>query len=148
MYDLPKGCKTISSKWIFKKKLRPDGTIDKYKARLVIRGFNQKKGVDYFDTYSPVTKIATIRTLIVLVSIHSLVVHQMDVKTAFLNGDLEEEIYMTQPEGFVVPGQEDKVCKLRKSLYGLKQAPKQWYEKFDFTLIDNGFVVHLIPVFI
>ena len=89
------------------------------------RGFNQKKGVDYFDTYSPVTKIATIRTLIALAAIHDLVVHQMDVKTAFLNGDLEEKIHMIQPEGFVVPGQEDKLCELRKSLYGLKQAPTQ-----------------------
>ena len=105
--------------------MRPDGTIDKYKARLVIRGFNQKKGIDYFDTYSPVTKIAIIRTLIALASIHDLVVHQMDVKTAFLNGHLEQEIYMTQSEGFVVPRQEDKLYKLRKSLYGLKQAPKQ-----------------------
>ena len=85
--------------------MRLDGTIDKYKARLVIRGFNQNKGVDYFDTYSPMTKIATIRTLIALAAIHDLVVHQMDVKTAFLNGDLEEEIYMTQLEGFVVPSQ-------------------------------------------
>ena len=141
--DLPKGCRPISSKWIFKKKLRSDGSIDKYKARLVIRGFDQRKGIDYFDTYSPVTKIATIRSLIALAAIFDLVVHQMDVKTAFLNGDLEEEIYMTQPEGCEVPGQEDKVCKLRKSLYGLKQAPKQWYEKFDSSLVQNGFVVNL-----
>ena len=97
----------------------------------MIRGFNQKKEVDYFDTYSPMTKIATIRTLVTLATIHGLVVHQMDVKTVFLNGDLEEEIYMSQPEGCIVFGQESKVCKLRKSLYGLKQAPKQRYEKFD-----------------
>lgn len=140
--DLPKGSKTIDSKWIFKKKLRPDGTIERFKARLVIRGFTQRKGLDYFDTYSPVTKIATIRTLLALAAIHDLVIHQMDVKTAFLNGDLEEEIYMSQPEGFVVLGQEDKVCKLRKSLYGLKQAPKQWYEKFDSTVVSNGFIVN------
>ena len=89
------------------------------------------------------TKIATIRSLIALAAIFDLVVHQMDVKTAFLNGDLEEEIYMTQPEGCEVPGQEDKVCRLRKSLYGLKQAPKQWYEKFDSSLVQNGFVVNL-----
>jgi len=108
----------------------------------VIRGFNQKKGADYFDTYSPVTKIATIRTLIALTSIHGLLVHQMDVKTTFLNGDLEEEIYMYQPDGCVVPGQESKVCKLRKSLYSLKQAPKQWYEKLDSTVVQNRFVVN------
>ena len=81
MYSLPEGCKVISSKWIFKKKLRNDCTIDKYKARLVIRGFNQKKVVDYFDIYSPMTKTATIRTLIAFSGIHDLVVHQMDVKT-------------------------------------------------------------------
>jgi len=125
LIDLPKGCRPIRSKWIFKKKLRADGTIDKYKARLVIRGFDQRKGIDYFDTYSPVTKIATIKALIAIAATYDLVVHQMDVKTAFLNGDLEEEIYMTQPEGCEVPGQENKVCRLRKSLYGLKQAPKQ-----------------------
>ena len=92
----------------------------------MIRGFNLKKGVDYFDSYSPMTKTTTIRTLIALAAIYDLVVHQMDVKTSFINGDLKEEIYMTQPEGFVVPRQEDKVCKLRKSLYGLKQELKQW----------------------
>ena len=140
--DLPKGCKPISCKWIFKKKMRPDGTIERFKARLVVRGFTQKKDIDYFDTYSPVTKISTIRTLIAIAAIHGLVVHQMDVKTAFLNGELREEIYMAQPEGFVIEGQESKVCKLRKSLYGLKQAPKQWYEKFNNTLITNGYVVN------
>ena len=93
MVELPKGCKPLNSKWIFKKKLRPDGSIDKCKARLVIRGFNQKKGLDYFNTYSPMTKIATIITLVALAAIHGLVVHQMDVKLAFLNDDLEEEIF-------------------------------------------------------
>ncbi|KAL0367959.1 UNVERIFIED_CONTAM: Retrovirus-related Pol polyprotein from transposon TNT 1-94 [Sesamum calycinum] len=139
LVDLPVGSKPIKCKWIFKKKIKPDGSIDKFKARLVVVGYTQKKGIDYFDTYSPVTKIATIRALIALSAINDLMIHQMDVKTAFLNGDLEEEIYMEQPEGFVVPGLESKVCKLRKSLYGLKQAPKQWYEKFDSTLLSNGF---------
>ncbi|KAM1873109.1 hypothetical protein ACFX13_006993 [Malus domestica] len=123
--DLPPGTTPIGCKWVFRKKLKPDGSIDKYKARLVAKGFTQKKGIDYFDTYSPVSRIATIRILIALASIHNLVVHQMDVKTTFLNGHLDEEIYMEQPEGFIVKGQEHKVCKLVKSLYGLKQAPKQ-----------------------
>jgi hypothetical protein len=92
---------------------------------LVAKGYRQKQNVDYFDTYSPVTRIASIKILFAIASIYKLVVHQMDVKTAFLNGDLEEEIYMEQPEGCVVPSQEHKVCKLVKSLYGLKQAPKQ-----------------------
>ncbi|KAL0303823.1 UNVERIFIED_CONTAM: Retrovirus-related Pol polyprotein from transposon TNT 1-94, partial [Sesamum radiatum] len=125
LVDLPIGSKPIKCKWIFKKKIKPDGSIDKFKARLVVVGYTQKEGIDYFDTYSPVTKIATIRTLVAISAINGLMIHQMDVKTAFLNGDLEEEIYMEQPEGFIVPGLERKVCKLRKSLYGLKQAPKQ-----------------------
>jgi hypothetical protein len=91
----------------------------------VAKGYKQKQNIDYFDTYSPVTRIASIRILFAIASIYKLVVHQMDVKTAFLNGDLEEEIYMEQPEGLVILGQEHKVCKLVKSLYGLKQAPKQ-----------------------
>ncbi|XP_077234740.1 uncharacterized protein LOC143876948 [Tasmannia lanceolata] len=112
--DLPPGWKPIDCKWILKKKLRTDGSIEKFKARLVAKGFKQKEGMDFFDTYSPVTRITTIRMLIAISTIYNLEIHQMDVKTAFLNGELEEEIYMEQPEGFVVPGQEQKVCKLIK----------------------------------
>ncbi|GJR01403.1 zinc finger, CCHC-type containing protein [Tanacetum coccineum] len=101
--DLPLGCK-----WIFKRKMKVDGTIDKFKARLVIQGFRQKEGTDYFDTYVPVARITTIRLLLALAAIHNLVIHQMDVKTTFLNGDLDEEVYMKQPEGFVMPGNEHK----------------------------------------
>ncbi|KAL0352264.1 UNVERIFIED_CONTAM: Retrovirus-related Pol polyprotein from transposon TNT 1-94 [Sesamum calycinum] len=108
LVDLPVGSKPIKCKWIFKKKIKPDGSIDKFKARLVVVGYTQKKGIDYFDTYSPVTKIATIRALIALSAINDLMIDQMDIKTVFLNGDLEEEIYMEQPEGFVVPGLESK----------------------------------------
>ena len=114
-------------------------TIDKYKARLVIQGFRQKPGVDFFDTYAPVARISTIRLLIDLASVHNLVVHQMDVKTAFLNGELDEEVYMKQPEGFVMLGKEHMVCKLVKSLYGLKQEPKQWHQKFDEVILSSGF---------
>ena len=117
LVDLPPGSKPLGYKWIFKKKMKADGSIDKYKARLVIKGYKQKEGLDYFDTYSPVTRISSIRMLIAIAAIHNLVKHQMDVKTAFLNGDLDEEIYMEQPEGFIVPGQEKKVCQLVKSLY-------------------------------
>jgi hypothetical protein len=127
---------------VLKKKLRPDGTIDKYKARLVAKGYTQKEGEDFFDTYSPVARLTTTRVLLSLVASHGLLVHQMDVKTTFLNGELEEEIYMDQPEGFVVKGQEGMVCKLVKSLYGLKQAPKQWHDKFDRTLTSIGFVTN------
>src|SRR5688572_29625408 len=122
--------------------MKADGTIDKYKEKLVIKGFRQKERLDYFDTYSPVTRITSIRMLIALAAIYGLEIHQMDVKTTFLNGDLEEEIYMEQPEGFVVPGKEKKVCRLIKSLYGLKQAPKQWHAKFDQTMLSNGFKIN------
>lgn len=122
--DLRPGCKPLGCKWIFKKKMKVDGTVDKFKARLVTQGFRQKEGIDYFDTYAPVVRISSIRFLIGLASIHDLMIHQMDVKTAFLNGVLEEEVYMKQPERFVMSGNEHKVCKLVKSAYGLKQAPK------------------------
>ncbi|CAA7061586.1 unnamed protein product [Microthlaspi erraticum] len=118
------------------------GAIDKFKARLVIQGFRQREGIDYFDTYAPVVRISSIRFLIGLAAIHDLVIHQMDVKTAFLNGVLEEEVYMEQPEGFVVPGSEHKVCKLVKSLYGLKQAPKQWHQRFDEAVLSFGFKIN------
>lgn len=140
--DLPTGCKPLGCKWIFKRKMKADGSIDKFKARLVIQGFKQREGVDYFDTYAPVARITTIRLLIALASIHGLVIHQMDVKTAFLNGDLDEEVYMKQPEGFIVKGQEHKVCRLIKSLYGLKQAPKQWHQKFDEVILGDGFKIN------
>ena len=125
-----------------RKKLRLDGTIEKYKTRLVAKDYTQKEGEDYFDTFSPVARMTTIRVLLSLDASHGLFVHQMDIKTAFLNGEFEEEIYMDQPDGFVANGQEGKVCKLLKSLYGLKQAPKQWHEKFDKTLTSAGFVVN------
>ncbi|GJT43612.1 zinc finger, CCHC-type containing protein [Tanacetum coccineum] len=102
-------------------------------------GFRHKGRIDYFDTYAPVARITTIRLLLALAAIHNLVIHQMDVKTAFLNGDLDEEVYMKQPEGFVMPGNEHKVCKLVKSLYGLKQAPKQCFKKFDEVVLSSGF---------
>jgi hypothetical protein len=140
--ELPFDCKPIGCKWVFKKKLRPDGTIDKYKARLVTKGYTQKEGEDFFDTYSPVARMTTIRVLLPLAASYGLIVHQKDVKTTFLNGELDEEIYMDHPDGFVVRGEEQKVCKLLKSLYGLKQAPKQWHEKFDTTLTSAGYVVN------
>ena len=142
LVDLPKGCKPLGHKWIFKRKLKVDGTIEKYKARLVVKGFRQTEGVDYFDTYAPVSRKTSIRIVIALAALFDMEIHQMDVKTAFLNGELEEEIYMEQPEGFVVPGKEHQVCKLVKSLYGLKQAPKQWHEKFDRIMLSNGFHIN------
>ncbi|GJV26885.1 zinc finger, CCHC-type containing protein [Tanacetum coccineum] len=122
--------------------MKVDGIIDKFKARLVIRGFRLEEGIDYFDTYAPVARITTIRLLLALAAIHNLVIHQMDVKRAFLDGNLEEEVYMKQPKGFVMPGNEHKLCKLVKSLYGLKQAPKQWHQKFDEVVLSSGFLLN------
>ncbi|GKE52636.1 zinc finger, CCHC-type containing protein [Tanacetum coccineum] len=107
--DLPPGCKPLGCKWIFKRKLRVDRTIEKFKTRLVIQGFKQKSGIDYFDTCAPVARISTIRLLIVMALIHNLIIHQMDVKTTFLNGELDEEVYINQPQGFIMHGNENKV---------------------------------------
>ncbi|GJQ95246.1 zinc finger, CCHC-type containing protein [Tanacetum coccineum] len=126
--DLPPGCKPLGCKWIFKKKMKFNGTIDKFKAKLVIQGFRQKKGIDYFDTYAPVARISTIRLLIALAATYNLVIYQMDVKTTFLNGDLEEEVYMKQPEGFIMPKNEHKFHKCV-------------YCKFDKS--DKGVIVYL-----
>ncbi|GKD49141.1 zinc finger, CCHC-type containing protein [Tanacetum coccineum] len=107
--DLPPGCKSLGCKWIFKRKLKVDGTIEKFKARLVIQGFKQKSGIDYFDTYALVARISTIRLLIAMTLIHNLFIHKIDVKTAFLNGELDEDVYMNQPQGFIMSGNENKV---------------------------------------
>ena len=119
--------------------MKPDGSINKFIARLVAKGFKQKADLDFFDTFSLVPRITSIRLLIAIVAIFDLKIHQIDVKTAFLKGDLEEEVYMDQPKRFVEPGQESKICKLTKSLYGLNQAPKQWHKKFDSCMIENGY---------
>ncbi|GJW54778.1 zinc finger, CCHC-type containing protein [Tanacetum coccineum] len=140
--DLPPGCRPLGCKWIFKRKLKVDGTVEKFKARLVIQDFKQKSGIDYFDTYAPVARISTIRLLIAMASIHNLIIHQMDVKTAFLNGELEEEVYMNQSLGFILSGNENKVYKLVKSLYRLKQEPKQWHQKFDEVVLSNGYLLN------
>ena len=140
--ERPYGCKPIESRWVFKKKLRPNGTIKRYKVSLVIKGYSQKEYEDFFDTYSPVARLTTIHVLLSLAASHGLLIHQMDVKTSFLNGELDEQIYMEQPTRFVANGQEGMVCKLFKSLYDLKQALKQWHEKFDRTFTSVGFVVN------
>ncbi|GJU35294.1 zinc finger, CCHC-type containing protein [Tanacetum coccineum] len=107
---------------------------------MTIQGFKQKSRIYYFDTYTIVACISIIRLLIAMASIHNLIIHQMDVKTTFLNGDLDEEVYMNQPHGFIMHDNENKVCKLIKSLYGLKQAPKQWHQKFDEVVLSNGYL--------
>lgn len=132
--------KLISCKWIFKKKIEFDG-INKvrFKARLVARGFSQQEGIDFNEIFSPVVKHTSIRMLLAIVAYNNWELQQLDVKTAFLHGELEERILMSQPEGFTVPGSEGKVCRLKKSLYGLKQSSRQWYKRFDDHMIKSGF---------
>ena len=123
--DLPPGYKPLSSKWVFKRKKKVDGSIDKSKTRLVIKGYKHTECLDYFDTYSPMMRINSIRMMLAIATLKNLEVRQMDVKIVFLNGELDEEIYIELLDCFSAPGQERKVCKLEKSLYGLKQALKQ-----------------------
>ena len=129
----------MGSKWIFKRKLNASGHVDKYRARLVAKGFTQKEGIDFVETFSPVAKFTSIRILAALTAYYNLELHQMDVKTAFLNGHLDEEIYMLQPDGFIEKGNQGKVCKLNRSIYGLKQASRQWNILFDNAITSYGF---------
>jgi transposase InsO family protein len=137
--QLPKGRKAIKTKWIWKKKFDKNGNIERHKARLVAKGFTQKSGIDYTDTFSPVVKFVTIRILLALAAKFDWEIEQMDFVTAFLNGELEEEIYIEQPEGYIIEGQKDKVLRLKKSLYGLKQSPREWNKKLHKHLTDVGY---------
>ncbi|KAG8482658.1 hypothetical protein CXB51_023976 [Gossypium anomalum] len=140
LVKLPKGKKTVRCKWVFKKKEGTPGVEEpKYKARLVAKGYSQVPGVDFTDVFSPVVKHSSIRALLGIVAMHDLELEQLDVKTAFLHGELEEDIYMQQPEGFTVSEKEDYVCLLKKSLYGLKQSPRQWYKRFDSFMTSHDF---------
>uniref|UniRef100_A0A2N9G0L4 Integrase catalytic domain-containing protein n=1 Tax=Fagus sylvatica TaxID=28930 RepID=A0A2N9G0L4_FAGSY len=133
LVELPNGVKAIGCKWVFKTKKDSLGNIERYKARLVAKGFTQKEGIDYTETFSPVSKKDSLRVILALVAHFDLELQQMDVKTVFFNGDLEEEVYIKQPEGFPSSDGEQLVCKLKKSIYGLKQASRQWSAQ-DLTL--------------
>jgi transposase InsO family protein len=137
---LPSGRHPIGSKWVFRTKRGADGQIIKHKARLVAQGFSQQFGIDYVETFAPVARYSSIRAILALVAHHDWELHQMDVRSAYLNGDLKEEIYMRQPEGFVSPGQESLVCRLQKSLYGLKQAGRTWNQRIDTELKAKSFI--------
>ena len=137
--ELPDGRKAIGSKWVFKIKYKSSGEVDRYKARLVAKGYNQKEGVDFDETFSPVVKILTVRCLINLAVQQDWPIFQLDINNAFLYGDLEETVYMSLPEGFFDVN-DKRVCRLKKSLYGLKQAPRQWNARLTSALIENGFV--------
>ena len=119
---LPTGKKSTGVKWVYKLKKNAKGEVERYKARLVVKGCSQRQGIDYYEVFAPVARLETIRLLISLVAQNQWRIFQMDVKSTFLNGYLEEELYVEQPIGYVVEGQEDKVLKLKKALYGPKQA--------------------------
>ena len=139
LVKLPNGARAIGCKWVYKTKKDSLGNTERYKARLVAKGFTQEEGIDYTETFSPVSKKDSLRVILALVAHFDLELEQMDVKTAFLNGDLEEEVYMKQPEGFSSSEGQDLVCKLKKSIYGLKQASRQWYLKFHDVISSFGF---------
>ncbi|KAL5563191.1 hypothetical protein UlMin_032938 [Ulmus minor] len=122
-----------------KRKRGADGRVETYKARLVAKGYTQKEGIDYEETFSPVAMLKSIRILLSIGAHLDYEIWQMDVKTAFLNGRLEENIYMIQPEGFIAKGQEHRVCKLQRSIYGLKQASRSWNIRFDQAVKSFGF---------
>ncbi|GJV05002.1 retrotransposon protein, putative, ty1-copia subclass [Tanacetum coccineum] len=143
LVDLPPNCKTVGSKWLFKKKTDMDGNLHTYKARLAAKGFTQTYWVVYEEMFSPVADIRAIRILIAIVAFYDYEIWQMDVKTAFLNGYLDEDIYMVQPEGFVDLNHPRKVCKLQRSIYGLKQASKSWNKRFDEEIKRFGFTQNL-----
>jgi hypothetical protein len=135
----PKSKDVVSSKCLFKIKHVADGIIEKYKARFVARGFSQKEGIDYEETFAHVARYTSIRTIVALAAKMKWTLHQMDVKTAFLNGVIEEEVYIEQPQGFEVEDRKSHVYKLKKALYGLKQAPRAWYGRIDNFLTSLGF---------
>lgn len=122
--DLPEGAKVIGVKWIFKTKFNKKGEIDKFKARLVAKGYYQKHGVDFYEVFAPVARWDTIRSILALAAERAWKVYQLDVKSAFLHGELEEDVYVKHPKGFEARDEPNKVYKLKKALYGLKQAPR------------------------
>ncbi|MBE2321323.1 hypothetical protein DVA67_035740, partial [Solirubrobacter sp. CPCC 204708] len=136
---LPKGRKTIGVKWVYKTKRNAQGEVQRYKARLVAKGYKQKEGIDYGEVFAPVARLETIRLMTSIAAQQKWKIYQLDVKSAFLNGFLDEEIYVEQPVGYVKEGREDKVYRLRKALYGLKQAPRAWNTRIDDYFKKNGF---------
>ena len=139
LVKLPNNCKQAGCKWIFKTKCNAKCNIEQFKARLVGKGFTKKQGIDYTETFSPISKKDSLTIILALVAHYDLELHQMDMKTAFLNGNLDEEIYIEQLERFTKKGKEHLACKLKKSIYGLKQASRQWYLRFNDTITSFGF---------
>jgi Reverse transcriptase (RNA-dependent DNA polymerase) len=141
---LPNGSKKVGCKWIFKIKCDSIGKIEQYKVRLVVKGFTQKEGVDFNEIFLSVSKKDSLRIVLALVAHYDLELHQMDVKTAFLNGELEEEVYMDQSKGFSIGGKEHMVCILKRSLYELRQCSRRWYLKFNNIITSFGFKENIV----
>nr|KYP44456.1 Retrovirus-related Pol polyprotein from transposon TNT 1-94 [Cajanus cajan] len=137
--DLPAGAKKIGVKWIYKTKLNEIGQVDKYKARLVAKGYSQEQGVDYIEVFAPVSKMDIVRMIIAIAASRGWKLYQLDVKSAFLYGTLNEDVYVEQPKGYVQKGCENKVYKLYKALYGLKQAPRAWFNRIESYFMSAGF---------
>jgi hypothetical protein len=135
----PEEKSVVGSRWIYKIKHVADGSVDKFKARFVAKGFSQKEGIDFSETFAPVERYSSIRAVISIAAELGWQIHQMDVKTTFLNGVIEEEIYIERPEGFEVHSRASHVCRLKRALYGLKQAPRAWYSRIDSYLLGMGF---------
>lgn len=135
----PKDKNVIGTKWVFRNKMNKQGEVVRNKARLVCKGYSQQEGIDYEETYAPIARIKEIRMFLAYAMNKKFKVYQMDVKSAFLNGELEEGIYIEKPEGFPLLEDKDMVCKLKKSLYGLKEAPRTWYARLDSYLAKLGF---------
>ncbi|KAK1417486.1 hypothetical protein QVD17_26615 [Tagetes erecta] len=139
LVDLPPGKNLVGVKWLFKTKPSADGKGVRHKARLVAKGYSQQHGIDYQETFAPVARFETIRVILAVSAQLGWDIHQLDVKSAFLNGELTEDIYVAQPEGFVIEGKSDMVYKLNKALYGLKQAPRAWNDKIDGYFLKKGY---------
>jgi hypothetical protein len=143
----------VGTKWVFRNTLNEDGKIMKNKARLVCKGYSKVEGIDFIETFAPIARREVIKMFLAFSCFKNFKVYQMDVKYAFLNGNLEEEVYIEQPKGFLLSENKDHVCKFKKSLYGINQAPRAWYSRLDKYLqqglkrgiVDNNICIKIVP---